>query len=520
MNSRRSFVKTLLYTSGSLYVGSSLFGCKKVEKAEFGQHISGSDIRAMEQISLVRQRVRRAHTYLRDRESFPEPTVVKEIDCVIIGSGYAGITAAHILRNEKKSFVLIENEDRPGGAAVNYTWNDIEIPLGSSYFVDYSDTLKSMSKEVGISPITINGDALFYNGDYYNDFWKEDTMKVLASSPKELAILQKFKKDVLAMDVPTYPVSPTLNKQHHEYDLQSVESLINNKYPSALLREYLNLYTLSSMGGEVSKVNLYSFFNFYQSEMGEENGYPRYSFLGGTHTLPKMYSQLIGDSFQPNTMAVRIEQIGKKVHITCINNDDKPIKYIANSCILSTQKFLAQHLIPDLPAIYRDTFSKIEYAPYTTIHLCANEPLTNQNAFDTWVLPKSKHFVDIVNPTQLNKKKTNTVVSLFNPIPQDLRHNLLSDEFALQITENAVDYACSLLKIKKDILQQVVFFGWGHMLVVPTVGSHSLLTQLSNKPLGSIFFAHTDNDCAPAIENAVAHGEYTANMVLKHLKTS
>lgn len=520
MNSRRSFVKTLLYTTGSLYVGSSLFGCKKVEKAELEQHISGSDIRAMEQISLVRQRVRRAHTYLRDHQSFPEPTVVKELDCVIIGSGYAGITAAHILSKEKKSFVLIENEDRPGGAAVNYTWNDIEIPLGSSYFVDYSDTLKSMSKEVGISPITINGDALFYKGEYYNDFWKEDTMKVLASSPKELEILQKFKKDVLAMEVPTYPVSPTLNKQHHEYDLQSVESLINNKYPSELLREYLNLYTLSSMGGEVSKVNLYSFYNFYQSEMGEENGYPRYSFVGGTHTLPKMYSQLIGESFQPNTMAVRIEQIGKKVHITCINNDDKPIKYIANSCILSTQKFLAQHLIPDLPTIYRETFSKIEYAPYATIHLCANEQLTTNTAFDTWVLPKSQHFVDIVNPTQLNKKKTNTVVSLFNPIPQDLRHSLLSDEFAIQLTENAVDYACKLMKINKDILQQVVFFGWGHMLVVPTVGSHSMLTQLSNKPLGSIFFAHTDNDCAPAIENAVAHGEYTANMVLQHLKTS
>jgi len=520
MNSRRSFVKTLLYTSGSLYVGSGLFGCKKVENAEMNQHISGSDIRVMEQISLVRQRVRRAHDYLRDRQSFPEPTIVKELDSIIIGSGFAGITAAHILRKEKKSFVLIENEDRPGGAAINYKWNDIDIPLGSSYFVDYTNTLKEMCKEVGIAPITINGDALYYKGGYYNDFWKNDTMKALASSPKELNILKKFKADILAMEVPSYPVSPTLNKTHHEYDLQSVESLINNKYPSELLREYLNLYTLSSMGGEVSKVNLYSFYNFYQSEMGEEHGFPRYSFVGGTHTLPKLYAQLIGDSFQPNTMAVRIEQVGKKVHVTCIGNDNKPIKFIANSCILSTQKFLAQHLIPDLPPVYKETFSKIEYAPYTTIHLCADEPLTSHTAFDTWILPKSDHFVDIVNPTQLNEKKTNNVLSLFNPIPQPLRHNLLSDEFALQLTENAVEYACSLLKINQEKLKQVVFFGWGHMLVVPTVGSHSLLTQLSNKPLGSIFFAHTDNDCAPAIENAVAHGEYTANMVLQHLKTT
>ena len=519
MNSRRSFVKTLLYTSGSLYVGSQLLGCKKVDNSELPQHLSKADIQSLERISLVRQRVRRAHYYLRDHQSFPEPIVVKELDSVIIGSGYSGITAAHILRKEGKSFVLIENEDKPGGAAVNYEWNSIDIPLGSSYFVENSDTIQSMCKEVGITPITINGDALFHNGNYHNDFWTNQTMSALASSPKELDILKRFKADILAMDVPTYPVSPTLDKRHSEYDLQSVESLINAKYPSKLLREYLNLYTLSSMGGEISKVNLYSFYNFYQSEMGEENGYPRYSFKGGTHTLPKLYAKLLGDSFVPNTIVVRIEQIGKKVHITCINDEEKPIKYIANSCILSTQKFLAQHLIPSLPQVYKDTFSKIEYAPYATIHLCADEALTTNIAFDTWVLPKSNNFVDIVNPTQLNEKKTNNVLSLFNPIPQELRHNLLSDEFAINLTEKATEYACQLLKISPEVLKQVVFFGWGHMLVVPTVGSHTMLTQLSNKPLGSIFFAHTDNDCAPAIENAIAHGEYTAEMVLRFLKS-
>ncbi len=518
MNSRRTFVKTLLYTTGSLYVGSNLVGCKKVDHSSLDQYLKDSDLNSLERVSVLRQRVRRAHTYLRDHHSFSTPTLVKEIDTVIVGSGYSGITAAHILRKEGKSFVVIENENKPGGAAVNYRWNSIEIPLGSSYFVDNTETMKSMSKEVGISPITINGDALYHNGTYYKDFWTEETLSKLASSPIELDILKRFKADILSMEVPTYPVSTTLDKRHSEYDLQSVSSLLEKKYPSQLLREYLNLYTLSSMGGDVSKVNLYSFYNFYQSEMGEENGYPRYSFEGGTHRLIQEYADLIGDSFIPDTMVVRIEQVGKKVHITCINDSNQPIKYIANSCILSTQKFLAQHIIPTLPDNYRKTFAKIEYSPYVTIHLCSNEPITSNKAFDTWVLPKSNHFVDIVNPTQLNKKTTNNVLSLFTPIPQELRHNLLDDTFAISLTNGAVDYACSLLKIDPSILNQVVFFGWGHMLVVPTVGSHTELTQLSNKPLGSLFFAHTDNDCAPAIENAVAHGEYTAGLVLKHLK--
>jgi RHS repeat-associated protein len=57
-----------------------------------------------------------------------------------------------------------------------------------------------------------------------------------------------------------------------------------------------------------------------------------------------------------------------------------------------------------------------------------------------------------------------------------------------------------------DAVNNVDPWGWGHGIVVPTVGSHNGIAQRASAPMDRIVFAGTDNDAAPAIENAVANG--------------
>jgi hypothetical protein len=65
-----------------------------------------------------------------------------------------------------------------------------------------------------------------------------------------------------------------------------------------------------------------------------------------------------------------------------------------------------------------------------------------------------------------------------------------------------------------DNITELHVFGWGHSMVVPEVGAISKLVPTINQSVGSIHFAHSDNDIAPGWENAVWHGVEAARRVM------
>jgi hypothetical protein len=58
-------------------------------------------------------------------------------------------------------------------------------------------------------------------------------------------------------------------------------------------------------------------------------------------------------------------------------------------------------------------------------------------------------------------------------------------------------------------------YGWGHSMVIPTVGSYLKLAPIISRTHGNIQFAHSDNDIAPGLENAVWHGVEAARRVME-----
>lgn len=68
-----------------------------------------------------------------------------------------------------------------------------------------------------------------------------------------------------------------------------------------------------------------------------------------------------------------------------------------------------------------------------------------------------------------------------------------------------------------DVIEEMHVFAWGHTMVIPFVHSHSTLYPAISQPVGSIFFANTDNDISPSAESGIINGHWAAEQAIKKM---
>lgn len=71
-------------------------------------------------------------------------------DCIVIGAGYAGLTAAHILKKAGKSVKILEARDRVGGRVFTQTYNGgFYLDLGGAWVGPGQNRFYDLIKETG-----------------------------------------------------------------------------------------------------------------------------------------------------------------------------------------------------------------------------------------------------------------------------------------------------------------------------------------------------------------------------------
>ena len=103
----------------------------------------------------------------------PEPhpkrreIIMETVDVVVVGAGFAGLTAARRLQQEGRSVVVLEARDRVGGRILNHTFADGTIvELGGQWVGPTQDRVLALADELGVGtfPSYEEGDNLLARG--------------------------------------------------------------------------------------------------------------------------------------------------------------------------------------------------------------------------------------------------------------------------------------------------------------------------------------------------------------------
>lgn len=520
MSSRRDFLKTVILSSGAVFSGLPL-GCgdSKVKPNQDFQKLVAT-IPELSQRSLLFER---AHKFLRESKNVSiTPGNTIECDVVIVGGGPSGLTAAMYLIKCGYKVIVVENEERAGGAAISGKYKDIAFPLASIYFVDFNQTIKELCEYAQVTPVQAPVDGLLYRGNKYIDHWKDSVLTTLPLQQKEKDSLKQFRDDILKIkELPLYPLPDRLTKDNIALDAMSVREYCL-KYKSEFLNQFVNLYTRSSMGGSIDETNAYCFLNFYASEIGMDVKTPRYTFYGGLNGITGALARKIGNQhFLYGNLCLHLENTSSGVSALTVDVNEHVTKINAKFAVVASQKFMIPSLIPSLPDEQKQAMRQIRYSPYLTVHLCADNDILGDSVFDTWLFDSPLLGTDIIDPQSVGQKSTQGafVASVYSPRPHNERGALQSSEVVASLSRKIADNVTSQLgKGAKEAVKEIQSFAWGHSLVTAAPKSHNGIAQTARKTFKNIHFANTDNDCSPAFENAVQHGQLAAEAIISKLK--
>ncbi len=115
------------------------------------------------------------------------------LDTVIIGAGFAGLSAARALMAEGRGdFVVLEARDRVGGRTKPGKIGDISIDLGGMWMAPSQTRLKSLTDHYRVRnyPTHLDGNAIFRIGNRERLGPREDISRLLEADPKLVELIQ------------------------------------------------------------------------------------------------------------------------------------------------------------------------------------------------------------------------------------------------------------------------------------------------------------------------------------------
>jgi len=145
------------------------------------------------------------------------------VDVIVVGAGFAGLTAARRLQQEGRSIVLLEARDRVGGRILNHTFADGTIvELGGQWVGPTQDRVLALADELGVGtfPSYEQGDNLL-GVDGGARRWADETFGLDEEALIDVAETQAA-LEAMAATVPLD--APWSAPDARELDAQTVDS--------------------------------------------------------------------------------------------------------------------------------------------------------------------------------------------------------------------------------------------------------------------------------------------------------
>jgi len=307
---------------------------------------------------------------------------------IIIGAGFAGLSAAYYLHRKKIDFVILEARKRIGGRVYSYNMDPNEnliIELGAEWVGNSHTRLQNLCHEFGLELQNNQFDShLIYKGQYfkkgdwdYSDDWKQKFDSILKGYEK-LNQAEKLKID--KMDWWRFLV----NNGCEGRDLD--------------LRELLDS---TDFGESIRHVSAFAALAEY-AESSEKNEMDL-KIKGGNSSLAEKMAAAIGmEKILKDHSVVRVVQStngGVKVYTS------HGKMFEGDKIICTVPTFAAKKIKwePGLPADQVNAMNELQYARINKNPLLFNERFWNDESFDM-VTDQSPHYFYHATKNQLSTK--------------------------------------------------------------------------------------------------------------------
>jgi monoamine oxidase len=231
-------------------------------------------------------------------------------DAIVIGAGYAGLTAAYRIAAKDKSVIVLEARNRVGGRALNHDlgngkWSE----LGATFVGPTQDHVIGLAKEMGIGLFDTydTGDNV-YRQDGQNQTYS-DTGPLGTAPPDPIAtpdvIATVAQLDQMATTVPVD--APWTAQSAEDWDSQTLYSWIKqNSSGNPRFMDLLQIATEPIFGAEARDISLLYTLFYIAASGNEQNqgtfernfdtrgGGQQQRMFGGTQAVPKRLAKRLG----------------------------------------------------------------------------------------------------------------------------------------------------------------------------------------------------------------------------------
>ena len=226
----------------------------------------------------------------------------------------------------------------------------------------------------------------------------------------------------------------------------------------------------------------------------------RFTWPGGlgriSLALEEALNKSAKDKVQRGTTVIQIEQKAGKVLVTY--SQDEQLKTVAaKAVVMACPKFIGKHLVKGLDPEHADAMDEMRYQPYLVVNLCYKSVIYN-GSYDTNI-PAPCVMTDFVVAdwvTNRNNKETNRpqVLSCYVPRPETERARLLKDDYCVGLGQKCLDQMEVWFPGSAAKAVEVRVFRRGHPMYLSAPGVLTRVAPKIRKPMGSIFFAHSDSE--------------------------